>query len=620
MTPRSNAGALAVTDSPVETGFSSLGLDPRVLAALTALGYEEPTPIQSAAIPMLLAGGDILAQAATGTGKTAAFALPLLHLLTPEAPPRERLRALILVPTRELAMQVAEAVHRYGKEMRIVAIPIYGGASMETQIRTLKRGVDVVVATPGRALDHIRRGTLHLASVRTVVLDEADEMLDMGFAEDLEAILEATPKERQTALFSATIPPRIAAIGGKHLRNAETIKIDREPIAAGMTAKVRQVAYIVPRAHKMAALGRVLDIEHPTSVIVFCRTRTEVDELTETLNARGYRAEALHGGLSQEQRDRVMKKFRANKADLLVATDVAARGLDVQHVSHVVNYDVPSAAESYVHRIGRTGRAGREGVAITLAEPREHRLLRNIEFLTKQKIDIAQVPTVADLRARRLELTRASLRETMLGGELDAYRAIVESLAEEFDVMDIAAAAVKQIETREGSSEGEQEIPAAAARRERTTGGRPETSRRVSASSDHRPARRDRDATDAPRHRSRDDAASSDRPRRDESAASAERRQEAFPARGKKRTSRGGEWDVARLYIGAGRTAKVRPADLVGAIANEAGIDARAIGAIQIADRFSIVEVPEEIADDVVAALRASTIKGRQGLVRRDRA
>lgn len=619
MTPRTSSGDIAVTDMPAETGFSSLGLDARVLAALTTLGYEEPTPIQSAAIPRLLAGGDVLAQAATGTGKTAAFALPLLHLLTPDAPPRERLRALILVPTRELAMQVAEAVHRYGKELRIVAIPVYGGASMEVQIRSLKRGVDVVVATPGRALDHIRRGTLQLSSVRCVVLDEADEMLDMGFAEDLEAILDSTPKERQTALFSATLPPRIAAIAGKHLRDADTIKIDREPVAAGKSAKVRQVAYIVPRAHKMAALGRVLDIEHPTSVIVFCRTRTEVDELTETLNARGYRAEALHGGLSQEQRDRVMRKFRANNADLLVATDVAARGLDVQHVSHVVNYDVPSAAESYVHRIGRTGRAGREGVAITLAEPREHRLLRNIEYLTKQKIEIAQVPTVADLRARRLELTRASLRETMLGGELDAYRAIVESLAEEFDVMDIAAAAVKVIEMRDGSAESEQEIPEVQARRDRSAGGRGDASAR-SGPGEYRPARKERESAATPRARARGESGPAQRSRRDDGAAATGRQEEAFPPRGKKRNARGGGWDVARLYIGAGRTAKVRPSDLVGAIANEAGIDARAIGAIQIADRFSIVEIPEEIADDVVAALRASTIKGRQVLVRRDRA
>ncbi|MEO7964046.1 MAG: DEAD/DEAH box helicase [Gemmatimonadaceae bacterium] len=599
-------------------GFAELGLDPRLLNALVTLGYEEPTPIQRAAIPPFLEGSDILAQAATGTGKTAAFALPLLHRITPDAPARDRTTALVLVPTRELAMQVAEAVHRYGRALGAQALPIYGGASMETQIRTLKRGVDVVVATPGRALDHIRRGTLNLASVRVVVLDEADEMLDMGFAEDLEAILDATPKDRQTALFSATLPPRIAAIAGKHLRDPETIRIERELVKAGETARVRQVAYIVPRAHKMAALGRVLDIEHPTAALVFCRTRTEVDELTETLNGRGYRAEALHGGLSQDQRDRVMKRFRANKTDLLVATDVAARGLDVQHVTHVVNYDVPSAAEAYVHRIGRTGRAGREGMAITLAEPREHRMLRNIESLTRQKIEIAQVPTVADLRTRKLELTRASLRETILAGELDAFRGIVQALAEEFDLMDIAAAAVRQLEQRDGSPSAEEEIPAPVTRRERTAANASRT-RSERGDEERREGGESRGRDDRPSHSRSERPERSDRPKRDERATSGRAgRDESSGKKSKGRSSP--SWDVANLWIGAGRLAKVRPADLVGAIANEVGIDSSAIGAIQIADRFSLVEVPDEIADDIVEALRRTTIKGRQVLVRRDRA
>jgi ATP-dependent RNA helicase DeaD len=577
MTPRTSSSE----SSDTGTGFAGLGLDQRVVDALAGLGYEEPTPVQREAIPPLLAGRDVLGQAATGTGKTAAFALPLLHILTPDADPRERTRAFILVPTRELAMQVAEAVHKYGRAMGIVAMPIYGGASMETQIRALKRGVDVVVATPGRALDHIRRKTLRLEGVRTVILDEADEMLDMGFAEDLEAILDAMPSERQTALFSATLPPRIADIANKHLKDPVRVRIDREVVPAGSAPRVRQVAYIVARAHKMATLGRILDVENPTSAIVFCRTRTEVDEVTETLNGRGYRAEALHGGLSQEQRDRVMKKFRANTTDLLVATDVAARGLDVQHVSHVVNYDVPSAAEAYVHRIGRTGRAGREGVAITLAEPREHRLLRNIEYQTKQKIEIAAVPTVADLRARRLEMTRASLRETIIAGGLDPFRVLVDSLAQEFDIMDVAAAAVKQADAKEGAGDAE-EIPAVTIRTER-------------------PSRNDRAPT----------------------AKAGSRRHEAAKAgarsAGGKRERITPEWDVARLYIGAGRQAKVRPSDLVGAIVNEAGVDPRAIGAIQITERFSLVEVPDEIADGIIDTLRGATIKGKRVPVRRDR-
>jgi ATP-dependent RNA helicase DeaD len=563
------------------TGFSGLGLDTRIVAALAVLGYEEPTPVQREAIPPLLAGKDVLGQAATGTGKTAAFALPLLHVLTPNAEPRERLGALILVPTRELAMQVAEAVHKYGKAMGIIALPIYGGAPMETQLRALKRGVDVVVATPGRALDHIRRKTLRLDSVKVVILDEADEMLDMGFAEDLEAILVETPATRQTALFSATLPPRIAEIANKHLKNPVRVRIDREVVPAGSAPRVRQVAYIVGRAHKNATLGRVLDVENPTSAIVFCRTRTEVDELTETLNGRGYRAEALHGGLSQEQRDRVMKKFRANTADLLIATDVAARGLDVEHVSHVVNYDVPTSAEAYVHRIGRTGRAGREGVAITLAEPREHRLLRNIEYLTKQKIEIATVPTVADLRARRIEMTKTSLREMILGGELDHFRAVVDSLSQEFDIMDVAAAAVKMADAKDGADA--EEIPTVTLRQERPA------------------SRHDRERAPTAKAGSR----------RHEAAKAGSR------AGGKKRITP--EWDVARLYIGAGRNANIRPADLVGAIVNEAGVDARAIGAIQITDRFALVEVPDEIADGIIETLRATTIKGKRVPVRRDR-
>ncbi len=603
MTPRP-----ASSEAPADTGFSGLGLDPRLVGALAGLGYEEPTPIQREAIPPLLEGRDILAQAATGTGKTAAFALPLLHLVDTNASARSRTKALILTPTRELAMQVAEAVHKYGKAMGIIALPIYGGSAMDTQIRALRRGVDVVVATPGRALDHIRRGTLLLDSVKIVVLDEADEMLDMGFAEDLEAILAATPKERQTALFSATVAPRIAQIARKHLRDPLTVRIDKAKVEPGQTAKVRQVAYIVPRAHKMAALGRVLDIEQPQSAIIFCRTRTEVDELTETMNARGYRCEALHGGLSQDQRDRVMKKFRAEKTDLLVATDVAARGLDIQHVSHVVNYDVPTSTEAYVHRIGRTGRAGREGVAISLAEPREHRMLRNIELATKSKIEIATVPTVADLRTRRLELTKASLREGILSGDLDAFRSIVESLAEEFDVMDVAAAAVKQLELHNGGSADEKEIPAVEPRRERPSsndrsgpaarGDRPErTSTRFERADRPRPER----SAEGPSDRA-------DRPARP-------------PAEGERpaRPARKPQWDVARLYVGAGRLARVRPGDLVGAIANELQLDASVVGAIQIQDKFSIVEVPDEIADDIIDALRNTTIKGKRVIVRRDR-
>ncbi len=441
-------------------GFASLGLDARLLAALTDLGYEEPTPIQREAIPPLLLGRDLVGQAATGTGKTAAFALPLLHRLAAKQGNGGRPFALILVPTRELAMQVAEAVHRYGRAIGASVLPIYGGQAYGPQLRALERGADVVIATPGRALDLVRGKKLKLEGIAVVVLDEADEMLDMGFAEDLEAILAETPKHRQTVLFSATLPPRIAAIAKRHLGEPVRIKIAAEPAVAGTTARVSQTAYIVPRGHKLATLGRVLDIENPDAAIVFCRRRNEVDELAENLNSRGYRAEALHGGMTQEQRNRVMKKFRGEASDLLIATDVAARGLDIQHLSHVINFDVPCEAESYVHRIGRVGRAGREGVAITLAEPREHRQIRDIEQTTGQKITIAKIPTIADLRARRLELTRASVREAIVEGDLDRYRVVVESLSDEFDLMEIAMGSVKLLHQANGAEDHEEdEIP-----------------------------------------------------------------------------------------------------------------------------------------------------------------
>jgi len=452
MTPTSSSAA--------NQAFAELGLGPKLLETLTELGYEEPTPIQATAIPHLLEGRDLLGLAATGTGKTAAFALPLLQLIETGGKVPS---ALILLPTRELAVQVAQAVHRYGKKLGVVVLPIYGGQSFQQQLKVLKRGVDVVVATPGRALDHIRRGTLKLGSLKVLILDEADEMLDMGFAEDLEAILAEVPDRRQTLLFSATLGPRIETIAGKHLDDPVEVRIGGVPEAEGEIPLIHQTAYLVRRPHKLAALGRVLDLESPEATLVFCRTRNDVDELTESLNGRGYRAEALHGGMSQEQRDRVMKKLRGGKVDLLVATDVAARGLDIAHLTHVVNYDLPSAPKQYVHRIGRVGRAGREGVAITLAEPREHVMLRNIERLTKQEILVAPLPTVADLRTRRLELTRASVRESILEGDLDRFRVVVEALSDEFDLVDIAMGAVKMGHeaTITGGEGDEEEIPVA---------------------------------------------------------------------------------------------------------------------------------------------------------------
>jgi ATP-dependent RNA helicase DeaD len=548
------------------TNFADLALRPELLQALSELGYEEPTPIQREAIPPLLLGRDLLGQAATGTGKTAAFALPMLQRIGRGGATAEP-KALVLVPTRELAIQVSEAIHRYGCHLGSRVLPIYGGQPIGRQLRALERGVDVVVATPGRALDHIARRTLRLGDLETVVLDEADEMLDMGFAEDIESILQETPEDRQTVLFSATMPPRIDGMARRHLRDPVRIELGRKASATGQASLVRQRAYIVARAQKPAALGRVLDVEAPAAALVFCRTRDEVDQLTETLNGRGYRAEALHGGMDQEQRDRVMGRVRRGTADLLVATDVAARGLDIDQLTHVINYDLPSAPDSYVHRIGRVGRAGREGVAITLVEPREHRMLKTIERVTRQQIPVEKLPTVADLRARRLELTRAALHESLLEDDLEPFRAVVETLADEFDVMEVALAAVKLAHEASGAAGDDEEIAEVAPR----------------------------PAVDSRGRGGPEDTAQD------------------------QRRSRGGTRGMTRLFVGAGRTAGIRPQDLVGAIAGESRVAGRDIGAIEIADRFSLVEVPESAADEVVSALRASTIKGRKPTVRRER-
>jgi ATP-dependent RNA helicase DeaD len=527
--------------------FRDLGLGPKLVSVLEELGYEEPTPIQKDAIPPLLAGRDLVGQAATGTGKTAAFALPLLQRTLADGPKRKEPRVLVLVPTRELAMQVAEAIYRYGRNLGARVMPIYGGQSITQQLGGLRRGVDVVVATPGRALDHIRRRTLDLGHVEAVVLDEADEMLDMGFAEELEAILSELPAKRQTALFTATMPKRITAIAERHLKDPVRLAIAEEKVAHGVAPRVRQVAYLVSRAQKVDALGRILDLESPASALVFCRTRGEVETLAQTLNGRGFRAEALHGGMSQKERDRVMGRFREGAAELLLATDVAARGLDIGRLSHVINYDVPPAPESYVHRIGRTGRAGREGVAITLAEPRERPLLRNIEKLTGRRLDLGTVPTVADLQARRLEATRVSVREAVVAGGTEGFREIVQSLAQEFDVLDVAAAAVKLAHDAATRTEAPRATSGAAATAATGTG-----------------------AKDGP--------------------------------------APGGPF--TRIYVSIGQAAGAQPRDLVGAITGEAKVDGSAIGAVEIEERYSLVEVRADRADDILRALKGATIRG----------
>ncbi|MGB0910982.1 MAG: DEAD/DEAH box helicase, partial [Nitrospirales bacterium] len=435
-------------------------------------------------------------------------------------------------------------------------------------------------ATPGRALDHIRRKTLKLQDLQVVVLDEADEMLNMGFAEDLDAILQETPKARQTALFSATMPRRIASIARRHLQDPVEIQIVKEPVKAGVTPRVHQSAYLVARAYKVPALIRLLDMLSPKSTLVFCRTRLDVDELTSKLNSRGYRGEGLHGGLNQAQRDRVMQAFRSGKTELLVATDVAARGLDISHVSHVVNYDVPSSPEAYVHRIGRTGRAGRGGDAITLVEPRERWLLQNIERLIKSKVEMGTLPSVADLQAKRLERIGTSIEDILKAKHFNRFQSVVHALTETYDLADVAAAA---IQLAYGSHEGdrkEEEIPTMLVHtRESAQGGR--RAKRETLERSSRPAPRSG------------------------GGRSVSKRERGRPS-----------GDMVSLQFSAGRTAGIRPGDLVGAIANEAKLNSNVIGPIKITDQCSMVQVPEELAKGIIKAFSRTRLKGQKVTVR----
>ncbi|MFV9506032.1 MAG: DEAD/DEAH box helicase [Oscillochloridaceae bacterium umkhey_bin13] len=511
------------------SSFAELGLNANILAALTDLSYDEPTPIQEQAIPAMLTGRDLIAHAQTGTGKTAAFALPIIARLTPDYAPQ----ALVLAPTRELAMQVAEAMFRYGKHSQVRVTPVYGGQPIERQLRALARGVQVVVGTPGRIMDHMRRGTLALDAISMVVLDEADEMLDMGFAEDIEYILQQTPASRQTALFSATMPSAVLDLALRYTREPQRISVVSEQLTAPRT---RQVYYEVPPRDKLDALCRVLDVETPGSAMIFCRTRAEADHLGESLQGRGYLAEVIHGDLSQAMRERVMKRFREGQAELLVATDVAARGLDIPDVTHVINYDVPGDPESYVHRIGRTGRAGRAGLAISLITPRERRQLQIIERTIRSRIQRQKLPSLADVAARRREAFREALAEVLGQGSLDPYLLMVEQMAEEHDVTELAAAAFKLL-----LNEAEHEDSL------------------VSIEGD----------------------------------------------------GAGAEPGMTRLFLDVGRFDRIRPSDIVGAIANEVGIPGKQIGAIDIYDRFAFVEVPNDLAQRVVRGLAGVSLRGR---------
>ena len=532
-----------VDGETIEPGFALLGLGEALQKALKDVGYEEPTPIQVQTIPVLLAGKDVIAQAQTGSGKTAAFGLPIIEAIDPNL---RALQALILCPTRELAIQVSEALHKYGKHKEVETLPIYGGQPYERQFRGLQRGVQIVVGTPGRVMDHMRRGTLNLDNLRFFVLDEADEMLDMGFIDDIEWILEHAPAGRQTALFSATMPPRIADLARQHLRDPQRITVAGKEMTV---PQITQVSYEIPRARKVDALTRVLDAETPTSAMIFCRTKNQVDELGEALMARGYAVETLHGDLSQVQRDRVMRRFRGGQADILIATDVAARGLDIPDVSHVVNYDIPDSAEAYVHRIGRTGRAGRSGTAITLITPRETRWLRQIERTTRGRIEPRRLPTLTDVAERRREIMKQQILAVLEQGDSwSPYLSAVEDISDEHDVAEVAAAILKLYAEETG----------------RTVMQEAQEDDLVAISVPTPPAPM------APRN----------------------------------------DAGMVKLTVSVGRQHGIRPQDIVGAIANEANIPGRAIGAIDIYDAFSYVDVPQEFVSRVLGSMGGIRMKG----------
>jgi ATP-dependent RNA helicase DeaD len=517
---------MATETADTVDSFADLGIEENVLRALSEVGYERPTGVQRAAIPALLEGRDLIAQSQTGTGKTAAFAVPLIQAVDPEV---SDVQALVLAPTRELAVQVAETIHKLGKYRRIADLPIYGGQPIDRQLRALRRGVQVVIGTPGRIMDHMRRGTLDLSSVRVVVLDEADQMLDLGFIEDIELILEDVPEERQISLFSATLPPRIRALARKYLHDPETLTLSQERITV---PEVTQQYVEVSRQGKLEALTRILDMEQPESAMVFVRTKRETDELGESLVGRGYAAEVIHGDLNQAQRERAIGAFREGRADLLVATDVAARGLDIPDVSHVINFDIPLDPEGYVHRIGRTARAGRFGVAITFITPRERGLMKTIEKLTRVRFQRVPIPSAADIAERRAQAFRESLRSTIAAGHLDPYLYIVSELGDEYDLAEVAAGAIKLALDGQGDGAVTQDSVAM-------------------------------------------------------------------------------EDGMERLFLRAGRRDKVTAKDIVGAIANEAGISGREIGAIDIYENFSFVEVPKQQARRVIEAIQRSGIRGR---------
>ena len=578
--------------------FEQLALAKPILQAIQDVGYESPSPIQAAAIPHLLNGNDILGQAQTGTGKTAAFALPLLSKIdVRDLKPQ----ILVLAPTRELAIQVAEAFQTYARHLKGFHVaPIYGGQSMTTQLRQLKRGVHVVIGTPGRIMDHLRRGSLALDSLKSLVLDEADEMLKMGFIEDVEWILEHTPKQRQIALFSATMPEVIRKVAQRHLRDPQEVRIT--PSSADV-ASIDQYYWQVSGTHKLDALTRILETEDFDAVIVFVRTKTETVELAEKLEARGFATAAINGDMQQAQRERTIGQLKDQKLDIVVATDVAARGLDVKRITHVINYDIPYDTEAYIHRIGRTGRAGRKGKAILFVAPRETRMLRSIEKATKQTIERIQLPSGESVTQRRVDQFKEQVAEVLEVRDLSFFTDIVRNLEQEQGVaaLDIAAA-LAYLNQRERPLQVKEVKP------QKDKAHRAESRGDAKRDDSRRDSRRDHSKPDSRRDHSKHDSKRDDAARRDSHAASelkTKRRheQDGAPAKRPKSKALDGIRMVRyRIEVGHEKGASAR--EILGAIANEAGIDGEYVGRIDIQDDHSTVELPEGMPKDTFYHLK----------------
>ena len=541
------------TQNETITTFDQLPLSDAILRAVSDIGYETPSPIQAGSIPHLLEGRDLLGLAQTGTGKTAAFALPSLSWIDVT---NNDTQMLVLCPTRELAIQVAEACQSYAKYLpHFHVLPIYGGQDMRGQLRGLHRGAQVVVGTPGRVMDHLRRGSLKLENLKTVVLDEADEMLRMGFIDDIEWIMDHTPKSRQTALFSATMPPAIRRIADTYLNDPITVEIRAKTTTV---ATITQKVWMVSGLHKLDALTRILEVEDFDAMIIFVRTRSATVELAEKLEARGFSAAALNGDMSQGLREKMVDRLKKNSLDILIATDVAARGLDVERISHVVNYDIPNDTDAYVHRIGRTGRAGRQGTAILFAAPRERRMLRSIEHATRQKIEPMRLPTQRDVRDIRIKNFKEEIARTLTNQDLTQYREVVNELSQEQAIeFEDAAAALCYMAQKERPFPDEN---GPEPRQWEERGDRGERNER----------RNRRDNREDPRNV------------------------------GKK-----------RYRISVGREHGVSPGEIVGALANEGGISGRDIGHIRLFDTFSTVYLPERLDPAVVDTMGGISIRNQ---------